>query len=99
MARLNIETGIWADGRFQNLLIKVGDRFRATGMIVHLWTLAQQYWCPDRKPIPDVVWAASELPEEVIQCGLAERREGGVYAHWLRRLKLDMARRFQRSRP
>lgn len=79
MARLNIETKLWADPRFQTLMILVGDRQKAKGMVVELWTLAQEHWFPNREVIPEQTFTTLGL-EPVIDAGLAERREGGVYA-------------------
>lgn len=79
MARLNIETKLWSDPRFQTLMILVGDRQKAKGMVLELWTLAQEHWFPNRALIPENVFSDLGL-DAVIQAGLAERREGGVYA-------------------
>lgn len=79
MARLNIESKLWADPRFQELMIRVGNRHTAKGMILELWTLAQESWFPDRQLIPpDAIERAGLKP--VLDAGLAEVRPGGVYA-------------------
>lgn len=79
MARLNIETKLWADPRLQTLMILVGDRQKAKGMVVELWTVAQEHWFPNRELIPEQTVADLGL-DPVVQVGLAERREEGVYA-------------------
>lgn len=79
MARLNIETSLWQDPRFLRLIIAVGDRHRAVGMIVELWSVAQRYWCPDQMLIPTEVWSTLDL-EPLVACGLAEPRGDGIYA-------------------
>jgi hypothetical protein len=80
MARLNIESSLWTNPRFQLFMIKIGDRHRAIGMLVDLWTLAQQYWCPAKDLIPFQTWTEAGLSDELIECGLAERRDLGIYA-------------------
>ncbi len=79
MARLNVETKLWADPRFQMLMIEVGDRQKAKGMVVELWTVAQAHYIPNRNLIPESEFTALGL-EPLIKVGLAERRESGVYA-------------------
>jgi hypothetical protein len=79
VARLNIEDAIWKDERFQDLMIKTGSRHAAKGMVLELWTLAQEYWFPRRELIPLERIKKSGL-QPVIDVGLAESREGGVYA-------------------
>ncbi len=79
MARLNIETSINRDHAFQELLCKVGDRHRAKGICWELWELAQKYWVPERKLIPESEFKKLGL-EVTLEVGLAEKRAGGVYA-------------------
>ena len=80
MARINFETEVWQDSRFQRLLIEVGDRHRAIGMVIDLWTLAQQFWCPRRELIPLEAWGTHGMPAALLNCGLVESRETGLYA-------------------
>jgi hypothetical protein len=80
MARLNIETRIVSDPRFQNLLIAVGDRHKAKGMLWDLWELAQRFWFPERKPISREAWETAELTEALVDCGFVEHRDDGYYA-------------------
>lgn len=79
MARINIEDSIWKDDRFQDLMIKTGNRHTAKGMILELWTLAQEYWFPERKLIPldRIRQAGLQL---VVDVGLAVIQEAGVKA-------------------
>ncbi len=79
-ARLNIEVKIWSDYRFQNFMLEVGGRPLAKGYVIELWGLAQTYWIPDKNLIPEEEWKKSGLPESLISCGLAERRQEGIYA-------------------
>ncbi|MDX2244316.1 MAG: hypothetical protein NW224_26885 [Leptolyngbyaceae cyanobacterium bins.302] len=81
MPRVNIETSVWSDARFQRLMITIGDRHRAIGVIVDLWILAQQFWFPDKKLIPVEAWTIASLPEALVECGLVDdRRPEGYYA-------------------
>lgn len=79
MPRLNIEPSIWSDPRFQNLLIKTGDRIIAKGMITELWVVAQEYWIPDKKLIPKKVFDSLGL-SVLIDVGLAEDLGEEIYA-------------------
>ena len=78
MARLNIEPTIWTDPRFMRLAQLVGDVDKAMGILVRSWMLAQRYWFK-RELIPDHAWQGSAFPDALFECGLAERRENGVY--------------------
>lgn len=80
MARLNIETSLWSKPAFQKFMIKMGDRHKAMGQVVDLWTLAQAHWFPYRELIPESAFHDAELSEALIETGLAERRDGGIYA-------------------
>lgn len=74
---MNVEDGLWSDQRFLRFCIKIGDEARAVGYVVLAWKLAQKHWCPDRKPIPEKDWFEAGLPEDLIETGLAERKEDG----------------------
>lgn len=78
MARINIETSLWGKTAFQNLLIKVGDRHKAKGMVVELFTLAQKFWFPKMELIPIDAIHESDL-EPCLNAGLAEERDGFAY--------------------
>lgn len=80
MARLNIETKLARGPRYQNLLIAVGDRHKAKGMLWDLWELAQEYWFPNRELIPALDWRDAGLTDVLIECGFAEKRDEGYYA-------------------
>ena len=79
MARINIEESIWIDPRFLKLCVKLGDQFRAVGMVVMAWRLAQEFWCPSKRMIPKRRWADAELPDLLFECGLAELQGDEVY--------------------
>ncbi len=61
-------------------MIKVGDRHKAMGQVMDLWTLAQAHWFPNRDLIPEPEFHAADLLEALIETGLAERRDDGIYA-------------------
>jgi hypothetical protein len=79
VARINIEDSLWKDERFQDLMIKTGNRHTAKGMLVELWALAQEYWFPDRKLIPleRIQRAGLDL---VLEVGLAVQKAEGIFA-------------------
>jgi hypothetical protein len=79
VARINVESTLWQDKRFQKLLIRVGDRHKAMGLVIDLWTLAQQYWLPDKKLIPECEFDPADL-DHLLAVGLVEQRPEGVYA-------------------
>jgi len=79
MARINIEDSIFRDDRFHELIVKTGNRHTAKGMVIELWTIAQEYWVPNKQCIPHdrIKKAGLEL---TIQVGLAEVSDAGVFA-------------------
>jgi hypothetical protein len=80
VARLNFDDALFKEEGFQNLLISVGDRQKAKGIVWELYELAQKYWYPDRKLIPLEAFYDRNLPEDLYaKGGLAELRDGGVY--------------------
>lgn len=79
MARINIETTVWTDPRFQDLMIAIGNRHAAKGLLLEFWVLAQQFWFPQKRGIPREAVERAGLGA-VITCGLAELRGEEVYA-------------------
>ncbi len=80
MPRINIEDSLYKDDRFINLMLKVGGKWTAIGMVVSAWTLAQRHYLDESNDrcIPFNDWERSNLG--IIQeVGLAEIREKGVY--------------------
>jgi hypothetical protein len=80
LARLNIEDSIYKGQEFQDLLISTGNRHTAKGMVWELFQTAQEFWFPDRKPIPKEKLDRLGL-RPCVDCGLAEEKDGGVYVH------------------
>lgn len=79
MARINIEDSLFKKRGWMKLLIVCQDEDRAMGAVVRAYMTAQRFWVPDRKPIPLSVWKAEGLNDALVECGLAESREDGVY--------------------
>jgi hypothetical protein len=79
MARINIEDEVAADFRFRRLVRKLADEDKAYGMLLRFWRIAQMYWGDEMKLIPFEEFEAEEL-QPILDCGLAEKREQGIYA-------------------
>ncbi len=79
MARLNIEDELFKDQRFFDLGFKLGDRFKAIGCLVALWSLGQEYWKKDRSLIPKEKWEQQRLPYALVEVGFVEEKEHGFY--------------------
>jgi len=91
--RLNIDDKLWLDPRFDALKILMAPslkdmrvptqcRMMALGALVLSWKVAQEYWCDKENShslIPYERWAKEELPPELFEARLAEKRDGGVY--------------------
>lgn len=82
MARITIESKFQGERPFQNLLIALGDRHKALGVVADFWAIAQNYWFPNHDLIPEEVFKSAGLPECLFDptIGLAERRPEGIYA-------------------
>jgi hypothetical protein len=78
MARINIEPEWWSDMRRMQLVLLLGNEFSADGMVFRAWRLAQQFWFK-KELIPDHAWVGSGFGDELFKCGLAERRQEGIY--------------------
>lgn len=75
MARINIEDSIFSDPKYLNLMIKVGDQYKALGLLVTAFKLAQTHWLKHQS-IPAHNWL-KDL-DVLIDCGLAELLENGA---------------------
>ncbi len=104
MARINLEDGLFSDGRFRVLIRLLGNNEdRAIGHVVRAWFLAQKYWFEGMKVIPLKIWQASDL-QPLIDADLAEERDGGIYCRgaqehfdWYHRMKEGASRGGKRS--
>lgn len=91
MPRINLEDAFFTDPRVERLHQKVGESYVTLCLIA--FRLAQHYWLPDKELIPLKSWTGSGLGEELIEVGMAEKRETGIYvsgtekhfAWWFRR--------------
>ncbi len=72
MARINIEDSIHTDRRFLKLIQAVGCADRAMGALVRAWMLAQKWYLSPEQMIPLEEWQKQEIPDAVIECGLAK---------------------------
>lgn len=81
MARINIEDEIYKDMRFIQLMQKLGSVDAALGALVRAWSLAQKYFLSTEtdRLIPLFEWKRQMIPDSIIDVGLAERREQGIY--------------------
>lgn len=82
MARINIETSIYARHEFQELMINVGDRQKAKGILQELWELAQKFWFPNKRLIPITEIQKLGL-QPVVDSGLAVVDPSGQFVRAL----------------
>lgn len=79
MARINVENEWFDDPRRMRLAVLLGDTFRADGMALNAWRLAQKYWFPKRQLIPMKAWLDAGLNQELMVVGLAQVVDGAVF--------------------
>lgn len=79
MARINIEECWWSDPRRTRLAKIMGDPRLADALALSAWKTSQQFWIKDRAYVPLKVWTAIEDSDKLVEVGLAELREDGVY--------------------
>ena len=81
MARINIENNLFTDNRFTDLILKMGSRRMALGALIEAYILAQQYFLTtvNDRLIPLNEWQRQRIADEIIEVGLAEIRDKGVY--------------------
>lgn len=77
MARINIEDQLFDDPRFKALEKKAGD-LKAWGVWVRACKVAQRFW-KQEKLIPTELFDMLDHAQDLVDCGLAERKENGVY--------------------
>jgi hypothetical protein len=85
MARTNVEDDWFVDkSRRRATLIRIVANLpkdperQADGLALDAWSTAQRYWKDGEQLIPEDVWTRSGF-EPLIEAGLAERRENGIY--------------------
>ena len=81
MARINIEDSLFRENSFIELAIKLGSRRNALGALVEAFILAQEYYLKleNDRLIPKESWKRQKICPEIIEVGLAEERENGIY--------------------
>jgi hypothetical protein len=81
MARVNVEDSIFIDGRFMNLVLKLGSPDTAIGALVRAWRLAQEYFLRDdtHGKIPLKVWKQQGMNDTLFDVGLARTENDLVY--------------------
>jgi len=78
MPRINIDDSVYRDHRFAKLIVEAGDYWRAVGLLVGAWGLAQKHFLKHDGVIPSDDWHHSPF-EILAKCGLAKEVEGGFY--------------------
>ncbi|MGE3681984.1 MAG: hypothetical protein AB7G93_09675 [Bdellovibrionales bacterium] len=79
MARINIEECWWSDVRRSALIRLMGDEDLADAAAIRAWRLAQEFWGRNRQLVPKQIWSTFQAAPKLIQAGLAEEREEGIY--------------------
>lgn len=81
MARINVEDSILTDERFLNLVIKLGSVKLALGEVVWAWRQGQRHFLSldNDRCIPFDEWTKQGCNDLLINVGLAERRDKGVW--------------------
>jgi hypothetical protein len=79
MARINIEDSIYQDYRFIDLREKVGDHYKALGILISAWALAQKHYLTtvNDRSIPFNEWDRSPFGV-ILEVGLATKGNMGV---------------------
>lgn len=77
MARINIELSLFADSRFLNLVASTGCRYRAMGMVMEAFILAQKFYLntDSNRMIPIDEWNEREMPAALIEAGIAKIKD------------------------
>jgi|LakMenE18May11ns_1017448.scaffolds.fasta_scaffold9958908_4 hypothetical protein len=84
MARINVEDEWFTDARRLRLIELTKDKNIADGMAIMAWFLAQKYWVK-KELIPYHAWHGAGMSDLLFECGLAEKREDGVYVRGSKR--------------
>lgn len=72
MARINVESNLYQDPRFFELIQKLGSIESALGALVRAWTIGQSFYLKGDRRIPFSDWTKHKLKDEIILVGLAE---------------------------
>jgi len=91
LASIDVKHTIFKDDRFIKLAIAVGSRELAMGVLIYAWDLAYDSAHTPSSYIPEEQWARLKHHKELVECGLAEHRDGGVYVRgsgsWVTKLR------------
>lgn len=79
MARINIEDSIFQNANYMDLILSVGCKFKAIGIITILFKEAQKYWVPNRQPIPKQIFTKLGFPDSIIDLGFVDELNDGFY--------------------
>ena len=81
MARINIEDSLFKDARFIDLCIHYGDKAKALGAVTWAFIVAQRFYLSQESArlIPLSEWKRQQCDDKLIDLGLAEMRQDGVY--------------------
>lgn len=68
MARINLKDSLFTDGRYQNLIISMGNRHAALGAVVDAFILAQKFYLnlESDRLIPLTEWKRRQAEDKVI---------------------------------
>lgn len=75
MARINVESDLFQDHRFQQLTIKLGNSDQALGALVRAWALAQKWYLTPDRMIPVSEWIKQSINMEILTVGLAVQHD------------------------
>jgi len=76
--KVDVSEEIFKDPRFFKLGVALGSLDTALGCLVRAWFLGQNVWGDTQAGIPIETWDKHQLPHAIIDCGLAEIKEGLV---------------------
>lgn len=79
MPRLSVEEDWWTDPRRESLATFVGSLLLADAVALRMWRASQSYWKKDHSEVPSEVFDSLPYSQDLIKCGLAERRDKTVY--------------------
>jgi hypothetical protein len=78
MPRINIESTLFTDVRFLDLVSALGSFDLALGALVHAWLVAQRWYTTPERTIPIEEWGKQRLNDAIVTVGLATIHEGRV---------------------
>jgi len=81
MGRINIKESLYSDERFLDLVRCVESYEFAIGVMVRAWCIAEKHYLftENDRLIPRVEWNKFKHSSKLIEFGLAEEREKGIY--------------------